>query len=115
MALSLFPVSATAMSKKKTESETQTGVKSSSASETVWVVRPSQGTQCSIEAQGSLEKSSADLKAAGVQVLEMQKKTDGKMRMALCGSPTGKSDALKINQSDLAKAQAIGFQVDQVQ
>lgn len=88
------------------------GMSSSPAKDaTVWITQSDGAKSCEGEDPAkTLEKVSAQLKAAGVQVLEMKKGNDGKMYMQMCGAPTGSLNAFKISKQDLAKAQGLGFQ-----
>jgi hypothetical protein len=52
-----------------------------------------------------------ELIAAGIDVISSRKDSDGKMRMTVCGSSTGKINIYKINRKDEEKARQIGFKL----
>jgi hypothetical protein len=89
-----------------------TGSPSPATDGTAWVKRPDGTQQCSMDgkqSEASLEKGARELEKAGIPVLNRQKTSDGKMRIQLCGSPTGKEDAYQIRATDLERARALGF------
>jgi hypothetical protein len=84
--------------------------RASDGAETVWVQRPDGSQQCSQDHTQSLEQGSKDLQSAKIQVLDSRKGDDGKMRMQMCGAPTGNQNKYEIRRSDLPRALALGFQ-----
>jgi hypothetical protein len=90
------------------------GMSSSSPSKdtAVWITQPDGAKSCEGEDPAkTLEKVSAQLKGAGIEVLEMKKGNDGKMYLQMCGAPTGSLNAFKIVKADLKKALELGFQL----
>jgi hypothetical protein len=77
--------------------------------ETLWVARADGSRSCAPGKAASLEDSAAELKKAGVTVLESRKSHDGKMRAAVCGIETGRRNAHRVAKADLEKAQQLGF------
>lgn len=75
----------------------------------VRVFKPDGSLQCGQGKTISLEEMQREL--SGIHVFSSENLTDGKMRIQLCGTPTGKNNVYEILESDLAKAQALGFQV----
>lgn len=47
---------------------------------------------------------------AGIQVFSKESKSDGMMRIQVCGSPTGQANVFEIDRKDLEAAKKIGFQ-----
>lgn len=87
------------------------GAKSPAAPVTdqVWVSRSDGAESCAPKSGQSLEEGAAELKKAGVRVLDQRKGDDGKMHMQMCGAPTGSMNAYLIARDDLPKAIAHGF------
>lgn len=77
----------------------------------VWVARPDGALGCKPESGQSLDTVAADLKTAGVTILESRKGSDHKMHVQVCGVPTGSQNAYKIPRSEFEKAKALGFRV----
>ena len=67
--------------------------------------------QCKPDSGVSLHDMKQELIAAGIDVISSRKDSDGKMRMTVCGSSTGKINIYKINRKDEEKAMQIGFQL----
>ncbi len=81
----------------------------SSKLETVFVFKADGSLQCQPDTGKSPEKMAQDL---GPMKIHSQKSVhDGKMRVQLCGTPTGQINVYEINSEDLQKAQAVGFKV----
>ncbi len=83
--------------------------KSASEEPSVWVKRPDGGKQCAPDSAQDLELGSKELAKLGIPVLESSKKSDGKMRIQVCGQPTGNENSYRIPKSSLLKASALGF------
>lgn len=45
----------------------------------------------------------------GIKIFSMSKKSDGQMRVQVCGALTGKANVYEISAKDLSKAEALGF------
>ena len=82
---------------------------SSSEEPSVWVKRPDGGKQCAPDSAQDLDLGSKELAKLGIPVLESSKKNDGKMRIQVCGQPTGSENSYRIPRSSLSKASALGF------
>ncbi len=77
--------------------------------ESVWVSRPDGGKQCDQDSAQSLEAGVKELESAGIRILEKRKKPDGKIRIQMCGAPTGNTNAYRIPKASLPQAEALGF------
>lgn len=75
----------------------------------IWVERMDGEKSCEQGTAQSLTDGANELKKVGVQVFDSLKGWDGKMRIQMCGVPTGKSNRYLIRKGDLEKAQSIGF------
>ncbi len=76
--------------------------------ETVKVYKPDGTLQCEPPAKGkSLEDMAKDL--GPLKIFSQEKAHDGKMRIQMCGTPTGQCNVYEIAVEDLAKAQTVGF------
>jgi hypothetical protein len=77
----------------------------------VTMERPDGSKQCEPKpnAKTVLAGAKKELRGAGVSVLEIRRAQDGRMRMQMCGSPTGSVVRIRIPESDREKAAAIGF------
>lgn len=82
----------------------------SSLQESLWVYKASGSKQCDQKSGVSLEGGAGELKNAGVQIIEQKTSGDGKMKIAMCGAPTGDQHYYRITKADLGKAIALGFQ-----
>ena len=78
--------------------------------ERVWIKRSDKSLQCQPKGAQSLEDAAHDLGKAKIRVLESKKVSDGKMRIQMCGAPTGEENAFLIEKSDLELARTLGFQ-----
>lgn len=74
----------------------------------VFVYQADGSKQCSKAPGESLEDMSVKLK--DIKIYSKEKKSDGKMHIALCGSATGKINVYEIDESNLAKAKAAHFE-----
>lgn len=63
--------------------------------------------QCGMGKKVSLSKMAKQLE--GIQVYSSKEKTDGLMRIQVCGAPTGHANVFEISVKDLAEAQKRGF------
>lgn len=76
-------------------------------SKKVFIFKPDGSLQCG---QGEKIDPNIMKKDLGdIEVFSMLNKHDGLMRVQLCGHPTGYCNVFQINQSDLEKAQKLGF------
>ncbi len=76
----------------------------------LWVQRPDGSRQCDESGSvHSLKQGAAELSKAGVSVLKFKKSSDGKVRIQMCGAPTGKTHAYRIKRESLEKALTLGF------
>ncbi len=67
--------------------------------------------QCKPDSGIALHEMKQTLIDKGIDVISSRKGSDGKMRMTVCGSSTGKINIYKINKKDVEKAGQIGFQL----
>ena len=63
--------------------------------------------QCGAQKGIAVELMEKDLR--GIKVLSRDKRSDGKMHIQLCGSPTGMINVYEISESQLKDAEARGF------
>lgn len=82
---------------------------SNEKSETVFVFKYDGSAQCESGSIVSLDKMAQQLE--GIKVYSQIKKSDGLMRIQLCGSPTGKANVFEISKKDIKKAKLLGFQI----
>jgi hypothetical protein len=77
----------------------------------VTMERPDGTKQCEPkpDERALLSGARKELRRAGVRVVDMRRVQDGKMRMQMCGSPTGFMIRIRIAASDREKAGALGF------
>jgi choice-of-anchor A domain-containing protein len=74
----------------------------------VFVYKQDGSKQCN-SAPGVTPEDMAD-ELKDMQVYSKVKKSDGKMHITLCGSPTDKINVFEIDEKDLAKAKAAKFE-----
>jgi hypothetical protein len=63
--------------------------------------------QCQSGKGVAVEKMAEDLK--GIAIFSQQKKPDGLMHIQVCGSGTGRANVYEILETDLPKAEKVGF------
>lgn len=73
----------------------------------VWIYKYDGSKQCGTGEKISLSTMEKDLK--GIKVFKRKSENDGKMRIQMCGTPTGTANVYEIKYSDLEKAQSLGF------
>lgn len=78
--------------------------------DTVWILRSDGAKSCSPETAQSVEAGAQELLKADIRVLNSMKGDDGKMRMQMCGAPTGTLNSYLIPKDSLPHAVALGFQ-----
>lgn len=74
----------------------------------VFIYKADGSKQCS-QTPGETAEDMAD-KLKDIKVYSKDKKSDGKMHITLCGSPTDKINIFEIDEANLSKAKALGFQ-----
>ena len=68
--------------------------------------------QCDTKSEdNSLDRMQAELVANDIQIYKAYKSNDGLIHIQICGSPTGKINVFDINEQDVDKAQAMGFEL----
>lgn len=73
----------------------------------IFVAKADGSLQCG---QGKpIELAAMENELKGIQVFSRKKENDGKMRIQLCGSPTGMMNIYEIPASSLAEAEKRGF------
>ena len=77
--------------------------------EKIWVGKADGTVQCQKIMGVSLTKMKKQLESAKIKVLSQKKRSDGKMRIQVCGSPSGMLNTFEISASDLELARKIGF------
>jgi len=98
--------SETKMTKEK--SMTSTGA---SSGKKIWIYKEDGTVQCEGEKGRPLEQDQKSVEKAGIKIFASKKTTDGKMRIQMCGSPTGNVNAFEILASQEAAAKKLGFRV----
>lgn len=73
----------------------------------VFVYKPDGSLQCGQGEKIALERMQKDL--GSIEVFSSANKSDGMMRIQVCGSPTGYNNVYEINLSDLDAAIKLGF------
>jgi len=82
-------------------------VKMNSAKLKIFVYKYDGSKQCEQGTGTDLKTMSAEL--SSLKVFSMSKKSDGQMRVQVCGALTGMANVYEISSGDLAKAEALGF------
>src|SRR5690606_25172916 len=70
------------------------------AQATVWVYKPDGSKQCEQGGGIPLERTAEELRRLGPRVLRAEKRTLCGARIAMCGAPTGRVNAMLIPTSD---------------
>jgi hypothetical protein len=76
---------------------------------TVKVFKADGAVQCKKNSGASVEQMGLMLE--GIKVVSSEKKSDGKMRMAVCGASAGQINVYEIPAADVDKAKTLGFEV----
>lgn len=92
----------------KKEKASKTGLGKGST-KWIFVYKPDGSKQCGMGAAVSPEAMSKELRDEGIKIKSMTKKSDGLMRIQVCGSDTGMINVFEIQESNLKSAEAIGF------
>ena len=77
--------------------------------DTVKIYKADESLQCEPNTGLSLEDMAKQL--SSIKILSQERKHDGKIRITLCGAPTGYVNIYEIKQDDLAKANDLGFKI----
>lgn len=85
------------------------GLDEATANQEVLVSKPDGSRQCGAGAIIPLETMAKEL--SGIEILNQEKKTDGLVRIQMCGHPTGSHNVYKIKRKDLNEASNRGFKV----
>lgn len=109
LAFSRSPASNT-QSQSTAASTSQPAAPGTMPTDAIWIERMDGEKSCEHGTAQSLAEGANELKNVGVQVFDSLKGSDGKMRVQMCGTPTGKSNRYRIRKADLEKARSIGFQ-----
>lgn len=73
----------------------------------VFVYKPDGTLQCGQGSRTTVEDMKKELGA--IQVFSSENKSDGMMRIQVCGAPTGMCNVYEIDQKDLEAALKLGF------
>ena len=73
----------------------------------IFVYKYDGSKQCEQGTGTDLKTMSAEL--SSVKIFSMSKKSDGQMRVQVCGALTGMANVYEISAADLAKAESLGF------
>ena len=82
---------------------------SKTARNTVEIYQYDLSIQCKPDSGIALHEMKKMLIDEGIDVISSRKGSDGKMRISVCGSSTGKLNIYKIDEKDVEKAKKIGF------
>ena len=85
----------------------------SSSIESVWIAKSDGSKQCATDTALPLEQTAQELAQSKIHVLESKKSSDGKIRVQLCGAPTGSQNYYRIPKSELSAAIGLGFKETQ--
>lgn len=91
----------------KLSMEELTHMKETSKGQRVHVYKPDGSLQCNQGRKITPEEMEKEL--AGVRIYSKLNKNDGKMRIQLCGSPTGNCNIFEIDRENLDQALKLGF------
>lgn len=83
------------------------GLDEKTANEEILVSKHDGSRQCGAGASIPLESMAKELE--GIQILAQEKKSDGLVRIQMCGHPTGMQNIYKIKRKDLKEATNRGF------
>ena len=92
---------------KKIDAKPPTGYEQQDLGNIV-VAKPDGSLQCGIR-EGMKLNQMAKAELEGVEILASEKRSDGLMRIQVCGSETGILNTYTIRHQDLPKAQKSGF------
>lgn len=95
-------------SARKAEQKANDQAMSEKSDDWVWISKADGSKQCE-DGGNPVEADAAELKKAGIDVIESKKHDDGMMRIQMCGAPAGKENAYRIKRQDAGKAAALGF------
>lgn len=73
----------------------------------VFVYKYDGSKQCDDTPGADLKEMAAEF--SGVKIFSMNKKSDGQIRVQVCGALTGMANVFEISAKDLSKAEALGF------
>lgn len=73
----------------------------------IFVYKYDGSKQCEQGTGTDLKAMAAEL--SSIKVFSMSKKSDGQIRVQVCGALTGMANVYEISSGDLAKAEALGF------
>jgi hypothetical protein len=85
------------------------GAAKEGVSELVWMARPSGARSCEPDSGLRWTQVLALMKEAQVRVHRVADGLDGKRRVQLCGTPTGRWIGVQISSSDVAQVEATGW------
>lgn len=95
------------MAEKHSQKPEVTMDKAAAATERIKVYKPDGSLQCG---QGkAIPVKDMEKELGGIKVYSSSNQNDGKMRIQLCGSPTGNSNVYEIDRKDLDAALKLGF------
>ena len=81
----------------------------SGGEEKVWMGRPAGARSCEPDSGLQWKQVLGLMREAQVQVHRVADGTDGKRRVQLCGTPTGRWVGVQISASDVAQVEATGW------
>lgn len=75
----------------------------------IWVYKYDGGLQCGMGNAVSVQEMKKELD--GMTIYREEKRSDGLMRTAVCGSPSGQANRYEVHENDLDRAKQKGFEV----
>ncbi|MGH1468958.1 MAG: hypothetical protein ACRBBP_08790 [Bdellovibrionales bacterium] len=82
-------------------------VKMDKAKQKVLIYKYDGSKQCEEKTGADLDEMAKEL--SGLKIFSMSKKSDGQMRVQVCGALTGRANVYEVSAKDLPKAEALGF------
>ena len=75
----------------------------------IWVMKSDGSKQCGFEKASTPDEAAANLQKAGITVYEKRRGSDGMMHTMNCGSSTGNTIELQIDEKDFSNAKKQGY------
>ncbi len=73
----------------------------------IFIYKPDGSLQCGMGKK--IEPNEMKKELGGIEVFSVDKKSDGLMRIQVCGQPTGQNNIFEISEKDLDQALKLGF------
>lgn len=82
-------------------------MKMDKSTQKVFIYKYDGSKQCEQGTGAELDSMASEL--TGIKVFSMSKKSDGQIRVQVCGALTGVANVYEVSLKDLPKAEALGF------